>query len=206
MLLSHAARKLTLTAHVSTSVGWFGALAVFLAHAAAGAITEDLQTVRATALAMTLTAWFVILPLCIGSLVTGAVQAAGTAWGLVRHYWVCFKLALTVVATVILLLKLGPIDQLAEAARGATFGAGDLIGARISLVVHALGGLLILLVVMTLAIYKPRGLTRFGRGAAPQSGVSTPRWVKMSAAALLALTLVLLVMVFAGNHGPGAHL
>jgi len=195
----------TLTAHISTSVGWFGALAVFLAHATAGAIADDLQTVRATALAMALTAWFVILPLCVASLVTGLVQAVGTAWGLVRHYWVCFKLVLTVVATVVLLLKLGPIDQLAAAARSAAFGAGDLIGVRISLAVHALGGMLVLLVVLSLAIYKPRGVTRFGRAAASQSGASMPLWVKMFGATLLALTLALLVMVFAGSHGPSAH-
>ncbi len=36
--------------------------------------------------------------------------------GLLRHYWVLFKLLLTSVATAVLFLKLGPISALAAAA------------------------------------------------------------------------------------------
>lgn len=118
-------RKLALTAHVSISVAWMGALAVFLAHALAGSISEDEQMVRAASLAMGLTAWFVILPLSLASLTTGLVQALGTAWGLFRHYWILFKLLLTGVATVVLLLKLGPISDLADAAAAATFSSAN---------------------------------------------------------------------------------
>lgn len=50
--------------------------------------------VRAAALAMGLTAWFVILPLSLAALTTGLVQALGTAWGSFRHYWILFKLLL----------------------------------------------------------------------------------------------------------------
>lgn len=216
MTMSPAVRKLALTAHVTTSVGWLGALAVFLAHAVAGLGTEDIQTVRATSLAMGLTAWFVILPLSIASLVTGFVQAIGTAWGLVRHYWILFKLVLTVVATVVLLLKLGPISQLAAAAREVAFIGSDLVGLRTSLMIHAAGGMLVLLVVATLAIFKPRGMTRYGRRVtdahrtAPLEAtvgpdVAIPRWVKVFGIGLLVLTLTLLAMVLGGNHGPGAH-
>ncbi|MGQ0523098.1 MAG: hypothetical protein ACT4P8_05495 [Betaproteobacteria bacterium] len=60
-------RKLALTAHVTASVGWLGALAVFLVHAIISLISQDVQMVRATSLAMGLTAWFVILPLCFAS-------------------------------------------------------------------------------------------------------------------------------------------
>jgi hypothetical protein len=116
-------RKLALTAHVTTSVGWLGALAVFLGHALASLISQDEQMVRAASLAMGLTAWFVILPLSLASLTTGLVQALGTAWGLFRHYWVLFKLLLTAVATIVLLLKLGPIRYLADMAAETTFPA-----------------------------------------------------------------------------------
>jgi Na+-driven multidrug efflux pump len=81
-------RKLTLIAHVTASVGWLGALAVFLAHALASFISEDDQLVRAASLAMGVAAWFVILPLSLTSLITGLVQALGTTWGLFRHYWI----------------------------------------------------------------------------------------------------------------------
>ena len=99
MLMSPATRKFTLTAHVISSIGWFGALMVFLAHSVASLISGDPNLVRGVCIAMGLTAWFVILPLSLASLVTGVVQAFGTAWGLVRHYWVIAKLALTAFAT-----------------------------------------------------------------------------------------------------------
>lgn len=46
MLMTPSVRKLTLTAHVTTSVGWLGALVVFLAHALASLISRDEQVVR----------------------------------------------------------------------------------------------------------------------------------------------------------------
>ena len=56
-------RKLILTVHVLASVGWFGALLVFLAHAALSLVSSDQQVVRSVCIAMGLTAWLVILPL-----------------------------------------------------------------------------------------------------------------------------------------------
>lgn len=119
MLMSPAARKFALTAHVTSSVGWFGALLVFLAHAVASLVSSDDQVVRSVCIAMGLTAWFVILPLSLASSVTGVVQALGTAWGLVRHYWVVAKLLSTAFATAVLLLKLAPISDLSAAAARA---------------------------------------------------------------------------------------
>jgi hypothetical protein len=210
-------RKLALTAHVTTSVGWLGALAVFLAHALASLISQDEQMVRAASLAMGLTAWFVILPLSLAALTTGLVQALGTAWGLFRHYWILFKLLLTAVATIVLLLKLGPISYLADVAAETTFSGADLVGLRTSLMVHAAGGLLVLLAVATLAVYKPRGMTRYGlrkereqggAGLRPSLGsaTSTPRWVKVFGAVVIALILLVGIMLLGGGHGPGAHI
>lgn len=98
--MTPAFRKLALTVHIIASVGWVGAVAVFLAHAIASTSSQDALLVRAACLAMGLTAWFVILPLSLTSLVTGLVQALGTAWGLFRHYWVLAKLLLTGLATI----------------------------------------------------------------------------------------------------------
>src|SRR5687767_12928391 len=113
MTMTPKLRKFVFTAHITSSIAWFGALAVFLAHALASLMSENEQTVRAVSLAMGITAWFVILPLSLASLTTGLLQALGTAWGLFRHYWVLFKLALTAVATGVLLMKLDPIQYLA---------------------------------------------------------------------------------------------
>jgi hypothetical protein len=201
--MTPAVRKLALTAHVSTSIGWLGALAVFLAHAAAGYHSTDIDTVRAMSIAMGAAAWLVILPLAVASLVTGVVQALGTAWGLVRHYWVLFKLLLTVVATAVLLLKLGPISVLADAARQAGFGAGDHSGLRLSLLLHAGGGMLTLLAIAVLAIWKPVGVTPFG--GLPGGDAPMPAWVKAFGFVVLLFTLAMVGMLLAGGHGPGMH-
>jgi len=217
MTMTPALRKLTLTTHVTASVGWLGALAVFLAHAIASLFSQDEQMVRAASLAMGLTAWFVVLPLSLASLITGLVQALGTAWGLFRHYWVLFKLLLTAVATGVLLLKLGPISYLADAAVVRAYSSADLVGLRTSILVHALGGLLVLLAAVTLAVYKPLGMTRYGvrklreqgsagTGSNLGSATSTPLWVKAFSVIVVLLILMLGVMLLGGGHGPGAHM
>jgi hypothetical protein len=215
MTMTPSIRKLTLTAHIVASVGWLGALAVFFAHALASLMSQDEQIVRAASLAMGLTAWFVIVPLSLGSLITGLVQALGTAWGLVRHYWIVFKLLLTTVATIVLLLKLEPIGYLADAAAQVAFSSADLVGLRMSLMAHAAGGLLVLLAAATLAVYKPAGITRYGvrkqrqrDNAEVQASVvlaSAPRWAKVLGLIVIALILLVGMMMLVGGHGPGAH-
>jgi hypothetical protein len=210
-------RKLTLTAHVTASIGWIGALAVFFAHALAGLLSQDEQIVRAVSVATGITAWFVILPLGLASFATGLVQALGTAWGLFRHYWVLFKLLLTAVATGVLLLKLGPISHLAEAAAQTAYSSADLVGLRTSMLIHALGGLLVLLAAVTLAVYKPQGMTRYGvrklrelgnagSGSDLGSATCTPLWAKVFGGIVVFLILILGVMLLGGGHGPGAHM
>lgn len=85
-------------------------------------------------------------------------QALGTSWGLLRHYWIVVKLAITIVATIVLLLYTQTIDDMAALARTA-----DLAELRNpSPVLHAAVGMLLLLVTTTLSVYKPRGRTRYG--------------------------------------------
>lgn len=155
-------RKFALTVHVAASVGSLGAVAGFLVLAVAGLTSEDAQMVRAAHVSMELTAWVAVLPFVFASLLTGVVSSLGTHWGLFRHYWVLVKFLLAVFTAIVLLLQMGLISQLARAAAEMTFSRGDLWEARISLVVHAAGGLLVLLVPTTLSVYKPRGLTRYG--------------------------------------------
>src|SRR5438876_2092814 len=116
MMMTAAARKLALTTHITSSVGWLGSVAAFLALAIAGLTSHDPQMVRAAYLAMHLTTWFVIVPLSFAALLTGIVQSLGTTWGLFRHYWVATKLLLTVIATMLLLLHTQPIDRVAAIA------------------------------------------------------------------------------------------
>ena len=160
--MSPGIRKLALTAHVTCSVGWLGAVAGFLALAIAGLASRDLLTVRSAYVAMDVVGWYAIVPLCFASLVTGLIQGIGTPWGLFRHYWVVAKLLIAVVATVVLLMHMQPIDGLGQAAAKQALGVGDFRDVRIQLVADAGAALLVLLVATVLSVYKPRGLTKYG--------------------------------------------
>jgi hypothetical protein len=152
-------RKFALTVHLILSVGWIGAVVAYLALAVSAVTSRDSQTVRAALIAMELTGWFVIVPLALSALLTGLVMALGTPWGLFRHYWVVITLVLTILSTAILLLHMPTVSALADAAR-ETSGA-DLVGLRGDLL-HAGGGLLVLLVITALNVYKPQGMTPYG--------------------------------------------
>ena len=154
-------RKLALTAHVTSSVGWMGAVTCFFALAIAGLTGREDHAVRAAYVAMKVITWAVIVPLCFASLLTGLIESLLTPWGLFRHYWVIAKLVLTALATVVLLVHTQPIGLLAHAAAHSTLGA-ELDSVRVQLLVDAAAALFVLLVATVLAIYKPRGLTRYG--------------------------------------------
>jgi len=153
-------RKFALTAHITFSVGWLGAVIGFLALVVATLTSQDAQAVRATFIAMELIGWFAIVPLALASLLTGLVMSLGTKWGLFRHYWVLIKLLLTILATIVLLLNMQTVSFLADIATKT--GSADLSGLWGELL-HAGGGLLVLLVTMILSVYKPRGMTQYGR-------------------------------------------
>lgn len=174
-IMTSRLRKFALTAHVTSAVGSLGAVAAFLALALAGLTSPDAQVVRAAYVAMELTARFVIVPLILVSLLAGIVQSLGTNWGLFQHYWVVVKLLLTVLATIVVLQQMGTISYVAGVAAETTLSRADLRAARISLVVHAAGGLLVLLLAATLSVYKPRGMTRHGwRRQHEPHGLSQP--------------------------------
>lgn len=162
MTMPPTLRKAALTAHITSSVGWLGSVAAFLALAVAGLISQDEPTVRAAYLAMQVLGWAVLVPLAVASFVTGLVQALGTTWGLFRHYWILVKLAMTVLATAVLLLYTSTLGYLADAASRPV--AEGHLGALLSAspVLHASTALVVLLVAAALSVYKPRGLTPLG--------------------------------------------
>ena len=160
MIMIASLRKFALTAHVTSSVGWLGAVVAYLVLVIAALTSQDAQRVRAAWLALELTGWYVIVPLALGSVLTGLVQSLGTTWGLFRHYWVFFKFLLTILATTILLLHMPRVSILAGlTAETDTAHLGGLPGELL----HAGGGLLVLLVTTTLSVYKPPGMTPYGR-------------------------------------------
>ena len=161
--MSPSVRKLALTFHVASSIGWLGAVVGFLVLSIAGYLSEDTASVQAAAIAMNLTGWFALVPLALASLVSGFVQSLGTTWGLWRHYWVVIKLFITIPATALLLLHMQPISALADLASNAALTAGDHPGVRFQFVIQAAGALAALLVATVLSIYKPKGVTARGR-------------------------------------------
>jgi hypothetical protein len=164
MLMKPAPRKFVLTTHVTTTVGWIGAVAAYIALVIALLASQDTPTVRATYLAMKLIVWFVIIPASLASLLTGIVQSLGTTWGLFRHWWVIYKLGLTVVGIFVLVEYTQSLNQLASLAAARPVSGADLGMLRNPThLIHAGGGLLVLLAAQVLAIYKPRGTTRYER-------------------------------------------
>jgi hypothetical protein len=157
MAMAPRLRKLMLTTHLTTSLGWLGAVAAYIALDVTATTGQDLQLVRAAYVAMDVTVRFVIIPLAIASLLTGIVQSAGTTWGLFRHYWTLISLVLTLVATTVLLVEAQTVSYLADQAASA----GDPRGLPGTLF-HSIGGTVVLLTITVLNIYKPRGLTRYG--------------------------------------------
>lgn len=155
-------RKFALTAHVTGSVGLLGAIAAFLVLAIAGLIGHDASTVRAAYPSMQLINQFAIVPLASVSLLTGLIQSLGTPWGLFRHYWVLIKLLLTVFAIAVLLSKMKLIGYAAGLAAETTLPRAELRAVGTQLVLHAAGGLLVLVVPAVLSVYKPPGRTRYG--------------------------------------------
>jgi hypothetical protein len=204
-------RKFALTAHVTFSVGWLGAVVAYLAVAIACLVSQDAQMVRSGYSTMELTAWFVIVPLSLAALLTGLVQSLGTEWGLFRYYWIVAKVALTVGAVTILLLHMPAVSRRSG------------VQAEVA---HAGGGLLVLLATTTLSVYKPWGRTRYGRrkqqerpgtlggmlmsaspalsdpGTEPTGGLPTGLKIFLAVVGVLVAAYVLLHL---SGGGPGSH-
>ena len=171
-------RKFALATHLTFSVGWIGGVVAYLALSVAAMTSGEPQTVRAAWIAMDVTGWYAIVPLALAALLTGLVMALGTTWGLFRHYWVLISFLLTVLATVVLLLHMPDVSVLADAARRAEgphaglyarLKGGDLL--------HPGLGLVVLLVIQVLNVYKPRGMTRYGWRKEQERALRVPRSV-----------------------------
>lgn len=161
MLLPPAVRKFALTVHVVCSVGWLGVAATFLYLAILAMTTENEATVRGVYLVMERAALYILLPFALASLLSGVVQSLGTTWGLFRHYWVLFKLVITMFATIILVIYLETFGQMRTVAEDSSAEI-DLVR-NFSPALHATLAIVLLLATTVLAISKPRGLTPYGQ-------------------------------------------
>jgi hypothetical protein len=214
-MMTPALRRFTFTTHITSSLGWVGAVLAFLALAVIGFTSDDEVKVRGAYLLMAPAAWFVLVPLAHASLLSGIVLSLGTTWGLVRHYWVVLKLGITVFATVILLIYMGTFRQMAGVASDPVVDLAIVRNA--SPIVHAILGLVLLVAATVLGVYKPFGMTAYGErrleeqrrpvsalmptsagtARAMDTG-STPAWIYVVGAVALALAVLVVILHLTG--------
>jgi uncharacterized membrane protein len=141
--------KLLLTAHIIVSVGWLGIVFAKLVLGLA-ATTSDAPEVSGALFVSMEVVNVAFPPAAIGTLVTGVLLSLGTKWGLLQHYWVATKLALTVgvIATGVFLM-----DRLVQQS----------ISAPTLLISLSVAHVLMLGIATVISVYKPWGKTRFGR-------------------------------------------
>ena len=222
MIMTPWLRKFALTAHVTFSVGWLGAIVPYLALAIAGLTSPDPQLVRAAYLSMALIGSFIIVPLSLAALLSGLIQSLGTPWGLFRHWWTLAKFALTTLATAILLTHMQTVIRMSRIASDTVLGSADFRAVRIQLIVHAAGGLLVLLAVTSLSVFKPWGMTPYGKRKASHAGVPVrptteaslvpepvlalrrPRWSTIIGVHAIILVLIFIILHLAG-FAPRGH-
>jgi hypothetical protein len=145
-------RKVLLTVHVSTAVGWLGVDLVLLTLGLAGLAGADPAVVYP---AQSLVGRVLFTPLSVLVWLVGVLNAALTPWGLLRHRWVLVKLLLTTLMLFLVLFLLYP---------GLT-EAGDLAGAlpsrdRVNMVVAPAVSSSLLIFATVLSTFKPWGRTR----------------------------------------------
>lgn len=180
MVMPQNLRKLTLTSHITFSVGWLGAIAVFLALAVTAFTTVNKQVAQSTYVAMEISTLYIIIPFCIASFITGLIQALGTKWGLFKYYWIIVKLFLTIVMTALLFLHLKPISYLSGVAMDMSSYKIETSRTLIDLIVKASAAVLGLIVITTISIYKPWGrVQRTKEISGNEEGIHRNRRIKI---------------------------
>lgn len=211
-------RKMLLTVHIACAVGWIGAVAAFLIVSIAALQSSSESFVAGAYLSLDLISRTLAIPLSLATLATGFVQAYFGAWGVRRYYWVLAKLSLAVVATSALMVH----QWVAVGAAAQRFRTDTAVASADAAMWHALQvelvrapsiALVLLLATLTLAVFKPWGLTAFGyrQQAArnrPEDSLAkgAPLGVRVSLAValLLALVFILIHVLGGGFHHHGA--
>ena len=161
LTLGQWARKFILATHVMFSVGWFGAVATFVVLNIVGVNSSDSKIISSSYIAMNLIAWYIILPFCIASFLTGLIQAIFTQWGLFKHYWIIVKLVLTTGCTLLLIVHMQSISEGALLASSAELPFVALKALGTTLFFKAVAALIVLSFIITISIYKPWGKVSF---------------------------------------------
>lgn len=164
MILSPFWRKRFLILHLVSTMLWLGAAASYIPIAIYVLTHTEADMIRSGIQIMTLVVNGIVVPVAIIALLTGIVLSLGTRWGLSRHYWVFIKLLLTVFAVSMLLSYALDLNSVSGIAAQATLSSADLALLQDpSHLSHPIGSVIIVLTATFLSVYKPKGMTKFGR-------------------------------------------
>ena len=100
MAASRPVRQWLLLAHVVASLGWLGSGAANLVLAVTALTTGAPDLSRACYQLINRLDFALVIPLAFAALATGLLSSLATKWGLLRHWWVLVKFALTIAVIV----------------------------------------------------------------------------------------------------------
>ncbi len=176
-------RQLALWLHILSSAGWM-AQAMTLCVLFSVGLATDAELVRDASTSMALAVdGRLVGPLANASALTGIVLAVATPWGLVRHWWVLAKFAITLVQLYLgIFLLSGALEDAVQTGPSTA----NLVGAVLMASAIAFQG--------WLSVAKPWGRVRTDRRTV---GVTAPAWVFV-ATVLVGLADLAVALVIGG--------
>lgn len=173
-------------------MAWFGAVLAYVAIIFAKNYGElNIPNVYPILL---LLIYALLIPLSILSLSSGILQAYFTPWGLTKHYWIVVKLALTILATLVLIGHSKEVSSATESS--SQFIDYQSVIVESPFIVHSTAGLVVLIFISYISIYKPWGKTNFSPTKKNTMTYNKQKpakpWAKY---ALIAFTLLLVIII-----------
>lgn len=170
--LSRRDRRGILVIHLAGSIGWLGLYAALVVIGIVGLSTSDPVTFRSFFVVDGVLATYLMPVLSLLALVTGIVLAAGTSYGLFRHWWVVVSLVITTLMTAAVLIFL--VAQMRDLAATAAHLPDSTIMTvmskdRLKLLIAPTAGFLLLVFLTGTNVHKPWGRIGAGRQKAAVS-------------------------------------
>lgn len=163
--LGRTSRKVWLTLHIGIGVGWLGVGLGMLTLSIVG-MTTDRHEMRHHAYVLIETFDYALaIPSVFLTIITGAVVAFGTPWGLIKHRWVLTKLIIALSLPVLATFEGAWADILVERTEDPTAEPG---WTGVQLIAILTLFLLLLWTATILSVFKPGGRTRWGRREKPR--------------------------------------
>ena len=158
--LGRRARRTTLLTHIAAAGAWLGLDVVLGVLVGTALLTGDGQRAAVALQSLGLFAVWPLVVVGLVCLVSGLLLGLGSTYGLVRYWWVAVKLVLNVTLVSLVLVLLRPVvGDSSEAARTALL-EGTAPPAVGDLVYPPVVSTTLVLVAMTLSVFKPWGAIR----------------------------------------------